>query len=528
MVLEALRRCLERLKSPRGSLAFLAWLTGVLLQTGAFGTVDTTRRYQVTRALWRDEPPVALSDAGFGIVMPDGTAHPWYGIGQSLLMLPGDLAAGALTRVVGIASPLREQLEAALTAFITFPLVTALTAVVAYSVLRELGDFSERHSVLGVTAWLLGTSVLHYVQVAFENSLDLLVCVVILLHASRWAKHGSRADLAVAAVAAGVNVLARIPNVVDASVLLGAVLLANLPREHSERRRFAVARVRDLALVWLPILVAAFALDRAYQVVRFGWDAVGTTYIHLYGAQARRLDPSLAPSFPFSGRFALGFWGPLVSRNRSVFLFDPLASAGLALVLIAWLRGRLPRVIGFITAACLVTLLVRTVAFARLEFWDGSTSWSNRYTLTPVQLWMLFSVPLLLSLKPALGRIPRVLFGAAIAAGIVFSLASVLAHPNLEQIQAICERREVNFLADRLANVRRELFGTDPARLSSGGCVEEKYRRIRLLPWDNARDLPSRLQMPVRIAWGACFVVWLLALGRLLTRRLGARAPDRV
>jgi len=518
MTFARLRSLKAWLGTAPGVLALFAWLTGVLLQSGAFGTVDTSRRYQVTRALWRAELPVAPNDVGFGIVTASGSVHPWYGIGQSLLMLPGDLFAGAIVRVLGIGPPLREKLEMAITAFVTFPLITALTAVVAYSVLRELGEFRSRHAVAGVAAWLFASTVLHYVHVAFENSLDLLACLTIILFAWRWSRSGSRRELAIAAAAAGVNLLARIPNLVDASLLLATAVWCGLPPVEAQRRPWLAARVRDIALVWTPILLLSLAIDRGYHVARFGWGEVASTYLRLYGEQARLLDPSLPPNFPFSGSFSDGFWGPLIGKNRSVFLYDPLAVVALLLMVFARSRRQLPRAVGLLTVCCLATLMIRTTAFARLAFWDGSTSWSNRYTVTPVQLWTLFAVPLFLAHREGLGRWPRAAFWCVLAASLCLQLSSVLVHPNLEQIQAEYEHREVNMIVDRFANVRSELLGIDRERLSSGGRVLEMYRRIHLLPWDNAEDLPVRARALARGAWALGLVAWALALAAVRRR----------
>jgi hypothetical protein len=495
------------LARPPWSLAVLAWLTALLLQTGAFGTVDTSRRYQVTRALWRGELPVAPDDVGFGIVTATGEVHPWYGIGQSLVMLPGDVIARGLMKLAGLGPPLLRKLEMSIVAAVTFPLITALTAALAYLALREVTRVSERRAALGVVVWLLGTTVLHYVHVQFENSLDLLLYLVMIVHGVRWAERGARRNLLWAALATGLNLLVRVPNLVDAVLLLSAVIVARMP-SGPERVPWLRRRAIDVAVVWVPVTALALFLDRAYQVQRFGWDAIGTTYIHLFGLQARARNPGLLPDYPFSGPFWEGFFGPLVAPNRALFLYDPLAPIALGMLFFAWRRRELPRGLPVLVAACLVAVLARIVLCARLEFWDGSTSWSNRYSLTPLQTATLFGIPLGLQAAAA-GTKARIALAAVFTLSACLQLTSVLVHPNLEQVQAECRHGRTRMLPDRLENTARLLFGAAPARLSEHGCVPELYRRVHLLPWDNARELPGRARSAVLVGWLGLLAAWL-------------------
>ena len=70
-----------------------AFLAALLVQSGELGTSDTTHRLQATHSLWTSEPPVDPNDyPEFGIHGRNGKLYGWYGIGQSLLMLPADIA----------------------------------------------------------------------------------------------------------------------------------------------------------------------------------------------------------------------------------------------------------------------------------------------------------------------------------------------------------------------------------------------------------------------------------------------------
>jgi hypothetical protein len=65
-------------------------LVTAMIQSGELGTADATRR-QVTHSLWTSAPQAAEGDSpDFGIRGRGGRLYAWYGIGQSLLMLPAD------------------------------------------------------------------------------------------------------------------------------------------------------------------------------------------------------------------------------------------------------------------------------------------------------------------------------------------------------------------------------------------------------------------------------------------------------
>jgi hypothetical protein len=494
-------RVLERLRTPGWALALLGWLTGLVVQSGSFGTVDTWRRYQVTRSLWRGVPPVAPGDLGLRGV--DGSLQAWYGIGQSLVMAPGDLLAGAIVKAFGVGPAYAAKLEMAVVAFVTFPLVTALNAFLAFRVLRDIGDFGVRTAVLGVIVWLFGTTVLHYAQVSQENSLDLLLSLLVALGSFAWVRQGSRAKLFVAGTAALFGAQVRVTTLVDHHVILAAALAAPLLGAERPGAPWLRARVLDVLRIWLPLVVLALFLDRAYQVARFGWDAVGTTYIHMWGAAERAKNPALPASYPFSGSFAEGFLGPLVNVNRSVFLFDPLALPTLALFALGVARRRFPAVLVAFMAACCVSFLLRLLAYSRYAHWEAGTSWSSRFVLTPVQLWTLLAAPVFLSLTSSLPRAVRLAAPVVLAFSILLQLSSVLCEPNLEIIQAAQCGHEMRLVPDRAKNVVRELLRVDDLALSCNGRIDDDYLRLALLPFGNGKDLPAR-------AWPFVLGAWLV------------------
>jgi len=100
--------------------------------------------------------------------------------------------------------------------------------------------------------------------------------------------------------------------------------------------------------------------------------------------------------------FWQGFWGPLITPEKSIFLFDPLLIIVAALAILSWKRlaPHLKMYLG-----CMSILLVTYIAFhARLWFWAGDVAWGDRYVTTPVQMLALLAIPLLLRHGPELGK----------------------------------------------------------------------------------------------------------------------------
>ncbi len=87
----------------RDSLVLLCLVAGLLafvVQSGELGTSDTMHRLQTTHWLWTSEPQVFPNEyPEFGLHGRGGRLYSWYGIGQSLLMLPADLAGTAISHL---------------------------------------------------------------------------------------------------------------------------------------------------------------------------------------------------------------------------------------------------------------------------------------------------------------------------------------------------------------------------------------------------------------------------------------------
>src|SRR5579883_3431905 len=333
----------------------IAIVVCALVNPGNFGSIDTRRRLQVARWIRLGEPEVSPADTAFGIRGRHGVRHAWYGMGQSLVLVPFDAAVsvttGPLLQRSGLSPERREQIVELLNAFLMQFAITSLILVLAYETLLSFG-FTPFPSAAGALALLFGTTCLAYVQTAQENNL-------LLAHdlAALWAVRRSRQT--------------------------GGAWPGLAGAYGGRWKRFLAA--------YLPPVLAALAIDRWYQWMRFG--EFFSTYISVFGRQAR--PPGAPASFPFSYPFWQGFGGTFFSADKSILLFDPLLL--LLIVLAAWRWRKLDRDVRSTLAAFSVLLLAYAAVYATYFDFGGDVAWGHRFVIVPVQLLALFAVPVLLT-----------------------------------------------------------------------------------------------------------------------------------
>src|SRR5258708_10529150 len=128
------------LSDPLVLLCLAAGLLAFVVQSGELGTADTMHRLQTTHWLWTSEPQVFPNEyPEFGLHGRGGRLYSWYGIGQSLLMLPADLL-GTWTAHWAIFSGYGDDsaVRSIVVSYITNIVVNLLTALIAFRLLRQL------------------------------------------------------------------------------------------------------------------------------------------------------------------------------------------------------------------------------------------------------------------------------------------------------------------------------------------------------------------------------------------------------
>ena len=379
-------------------------LTTFLIQSGELGTADTLHRLQVTHSLWTGQPQVFPYEyPEFGLHGRGGRIYAWFGIGQSLLMLPADLLASAAVHLPIWRDYVQSQADPTIRSILVSIsmniVVSVLTALVAFRLLVQFG-FAHRDSATGVLALLFATTHLHYAQNMQENNYILLLTLTGLLLQLRWLQTGRTRVLAWGAVALGYDLLTRITTALDLLMVTGFLLLycwstrTGLPPQEWRKKAIQYARIV------VPIYAAFFFLDRLYQFIRFGsWT---NTYVTYFAKEERQIDPSLPLKYPFSGHFfagglSSGMLGPLFAPEKSIFLFDLLLPLTIVTAVVLWKRLD-PLVRSFLVSS-LVLIVGYMLFYARYFAWAGDFAWGDRYISSAVQLSTLLTWPLLLQYR---------------------------------------------------------------------------------------------------------------------------------
>src|SRR6185437_13221552 len=371
--------------------------------------------------VWTSEPPVDANDyPEFGIHGRNGKLYGWYGIGQSLLMLPADIA-GTYAENLSVfnnydADP---AVRSIVVSYSTNILVCLLALLVCWRLLR-LFDFTTNQKIAGVLALLFCTTFLHYTQNMMENNYILLLTLTGLAFQYEWLKTKSARSLLIGSLALGANLLTRLTTVMDLlAVLLFLVLTAWLTGIRGAARRAGLSHYARIAL---PVYAAFFVMDRAYQYYRFG--SFTNTYIQLFGREQRLLNPALPAAYPFETPFHVGFLGPLITPEKSIFLFDPLLVLTAILAIAAWKRFR-SDIRAYLIAS--VALIFGYICFyAKFTDWSGDFAWGDRYVSTAAQMAAFISVPLLMRHRADVSRFVWRIGITLVAASAIVQISSIM------------------------------------------------------------------------------------------------------
>jgi hypothetical protein len=432
--------------APSHPLSLLLLATALftfLIQSGELGTSDTTHRLQVTHSLWTDQPQVFPDEyPEFGVHGRGGRLYAWYGIGQSLLILPADLAGSAASHLQCWNSYTSSETDPSIRNIVvsvsTNILISVFTALVAFHLLGLLG-FSLRESIAGTLALMCATTHLHYAQNMTENNYILLLTITGFALQYKWLITSNWQALFWGSAALGLNLLTRLTTVLD---ILGAgcfILFASVSNQretsHAATQSGPLKQKTSpetLNAIWsylrfvFPVYGFFFLLDRVYQYLRFGsWT---NTYIDVSAREQRLINPALPANFPFSGGWIhggidSGVLGPFLAPAKSIFLFDPMFFLTLMLVALLW-RQLTSAMRAFLIAV--FSLLAAYILFyARYVWWSGDFAWGDRYISSVVELAALLAIPLLLHYRHLLGRTIWYLSLAITAASVAIQCASL-------------------------------------------------------------------------------------------------------
>ncbi len=493
-------------------LCLTAGLLGCVVQSGELGTADTMHRLQTTHWLWTHEPQVFPNEyPEFGLHGRGGQIFSWYGIGQSLLMLPADFVGTWISRwhvFSGYGDD--PAVRSIVVSYVTGILVSVFTALIAFRLLRQF-LFSMRESALGVLALLFCTTHLHYTQNMTENNYIMLLTLAGFSFQYEWLRTGGRRALFLGSCALGLNLLTRLTTGLDL-IAVGVFLLLVLWMERASgaglRRRF-VEYVGTAA----PVYAVFVMVDRLYHFYRF--QSFTNTYVTIFGREQRMIDPTLPANYPWETPFHIGFLGPLFKPEKSIFLFDPLLVLAIVLIVVLW--KRLSVAVKAYSVTSLLLVLAYICFYARYTVWSGDFAWGDRYVSTAVELATLLAVPLLS--RYWYGMSGAVRWGATIliCVSLLIQLASLAFWLPLEIYQMETLGHPTFVIALRFKNILAFALGKmDAWGLNTEAMGQDPWDFVHITTWNFLPFLLRRVGTAPRWVVDIAFFFWGVVLTALL------------
>ena len=173
------------IRNPAYLVGIVAFLAAFVVQSGELGSSDTTQRLAATHSFWTSTPAVDSQDyPEFGIHGRGGRLYGWYGVGQSVLMLPADVIGTGLERLPIFGSyDADPTVRDIVVSYATNILICVLSALICLRLLGLFG-FRANERIAGALALIFCTTFLHYTQNLMENNFIFLLTSTDRAHVS--------------------------------------------------------------------------------------------------------------------------------------------------------------------------------------------------------------------------------------------------------------------------------------------------------------------------------------------------------
>jgi len=506
------------LRDPRFLLCLTAGLLAFVVQSGELGTADTMHRLQTTHWLWTSQPQVLPNEyPEFGLHGRGGQIFSWYGIGQSLLMLPADMVATWISHW-HIFSEYEDDpaVRSILVSYSMNIVLNVLTALVAFRLLRQL-RFSVNETVLGILTLMFCTTHLHYTQNMQENNYIMLLTLTGLSYQYEWLRTASARALFFGSFCLGLNLLTRVTTGLD--LIAGGIFLLTILWIEQTRGPALWQRLMAYCKIAVPVYAVFAFLERLYSFYRFGsWTQ---TYIPIFARESRLQDPTLPANFPWSTPFHEGVLGALFKPEKSIFLFDPVLVLALVLLVLLWKRLAVEVRAYAVTSLLLVAGYISF--YARYTYWAGDFAWGDRYVSTAVEMVALLAVPLLVRYRANLN--PWICRGGIVllAASFIIQVASLAFWLPLEIYQMETLGHPTYVIALRFKNIAAFVLGKmDAWGLNTDEMSQDPWDYVHITTWNFFPFLLHRVGAAPAWVVKMAFATWIAALAALaaVLRRL--------
>lgn len=437
---------------PAKILFGITTLTSLIISTGGIN-YDTSKRLQVTRWIWSGEPQVKPDDTSLAnnLVGRNGEKFAQFGIGQSLVMLPGDIFGFFISKI--FPNKIRQEIRILAMWILTFPAINSLGILSAFYLGIRLGACTVI-SFLSSLLLLFGTTFLHYCQNPQENNLLFMLLCFGFLGGITWVEKSNYSSMFIAAFCLGYALLVRITMIIPVVVIFFSCwyMVIFINRPENLRNYF-----RTFLVFGFPTFALFLLLERGYHWYRFG--NFSTTYAKNIVLAFESANLNFPSGYPFGFPFFEGFIGPFFDVEKSIFIFDPLLFLGSFFFIcpsIFWSKK-----ITSVFISSIVIMLGTIGTYASSYWWSGDSAWGCRHCAPSVQLVCLIGIILfLIKTKEGLTNkwfIPSVLL---ILISIVFQILSLCMDYNVENAQREISDRPLFVHYERLLNLTARSMGT--------------------------------------------------------------------
>jgi hypothetical protein len=376
-------------------LVTLLWL--VFFNPGSVTNIDTERRMRMAHAWWTGAEEGNPGDKL--VIDVNGRQFVPYDLGQSMLILPGDWLGTKLAEKLIKDETQRQKFTEAVISLIVFLPLNLFVILTSFQLLKLFG-YSEKLAGLSSVVWLLATSVLYYTTVHQQNNQILLFVLISYQMALAYILKSKKQLIILSGVALGIAFLIRIT-----SFLYGlSILLFLVGCIFYKNKSKAFSRSFQAIMLWFMGFIPFFLLERIFTYYRYGSWVATTISLHLQTFTNRNLIERDVAIYREESDFFFfklltqvklnAFLAPLISPEKSIFIYDPLLIPCLILLFICW--RHLSIYLKWYLGTVMTGFILHLYIYSWTDEWVKDGYWGARYQITSIHLFLIPLIPLLI------------------------------------------------------------------------------------------------------------------------------------